>query len=52
MLKHEVDKIEERTWRINEFGLVNAFAVEGDEYLAIIDTVCGYGDIRGALETV
>ena len=52
MLKHEVDKIEERTWRINEFGLVNAFAVEGDEYLAIIDTGCGYGDIRGALETV
>ena len=45
MLKHRVEKINESTWRINEFNLVNAFLVEGKEDAALIDTGCGLGEI-------
>ena len=45
MLKHRVEKINESTWRINEFNLVNAFLLEGKKNSALIDTGCGLGEI-------
>ena len=46
MLKHEVQAVVHGVWCISEFGLVNAFVIEGDRRSAIIDTGCGYGNIR------
>ena len=52
MLKHRVEKINESTWRINEFNLVNAFLVEGKEDAALIDTGCGLGEIDKCVKEI
>ncbi len=52
MMVQEATLIAPRTWRIDEFGLVNAFAAEGDELYAVIDTGCGYGNIRAVVESL
>ncbi|MBO8436836.1 MAG: MBL fold metallo-hydrolase [Spirochaetes bacterium] len=50
MIRQSVFKIADSTWCINEFNLVNAFLVEGEESAAIIDTGCGLGNIRKVVE--
>lgn len=52
MLRQTITEIAGGTWCINEFNLVNAFVVEGDDRAAIIDTGCGLGDIRKVAESV
>ena len=52
MIRQDIKEIAPATWWISEFGLVNAFVVEGEEQCAIIDTGCGYGDIRVVAESV
>lgn len=44
-VKHDVIKINDSTWCIGEFKLVNAFLAVGDERAALIDTCCGIGNI-------
>ena len=39
-------------WWMDEFSLVNAFLVEGDERSAVIDTCCGLGNIREVAEAL
>ena len=45
MVEHAIKEISERTWCINEFGMVNAFLVEGENKAALIDTGFGIGEI-------
>lgn len=52
MIRQDIKEIAPATWWISEFGLVNAFVVEGEEQCAIIDTGCGYGNIRVVAESV
>ncbi len=52
MLKQSVREIAPFTWCISEFGLVNAFAAAGNERAAVIDTCCGYGNIREIAEKI
>lgn len=52
MLKHQVEKINESTWRINEFNLVNAFLLEGKKNSALIDTGCGLGEIDKCVKEI
>lgn len=49
-MKQKATEIAPKSWCISEFNLVNAFLVEGDERSAIIDTGCGYGNIRALAE--
>ena len=50
MIEQKATAIAERSWCIDEFGLVNAFLAEGEEKCAAIDTGCGYGNIRTVME--
>ena len=52
MLAHQVEKINESTWRINEFNLVNAFLLEGKKNSALIDTGCGIGEIDKCVKEI
>ena len=52
MLAHQVEKINESTWRINEFNLVNAFLLEGKKKAALIDTGCGLGEIDRCVKEI
>ena len=52
MLTHQVEKINESTWRINEFNLVNAFLLEGKKKAALIDTGCGLGEIDKCVKEI
>ncbi len=52
MLAHQVEKINESTWRINEFNLVNAFLLEGKKNSALIDTGCGLGEIDKCVKEI
>ncbi len=52
MIRQGIKEIAPRTWCINEFGLVNAFVAEGETDSAMIDTGCGFGDIRAVAEEV
>lgn len=52
MLTHQVEKINESTWRINEFNLVNAFLLEGKKNSALIDTGCGIGEIDKCVKEI
>lgn len=52
MLAHQVEKINESTWRINEFNLVNAFLLEGKKKAALIDTGCGLGEIDKCVKEI
>ena len=52
MLTHQVEKINECTWRINEFNLVNAFLLEGKKKSALIDTGCGLGKIDKCVKEI
>ena len=52
MLAHQVEKINESTWRINEFNLVNAFLLEGKKKAALIDTGCGIGEIDKCVKEI
>lgn len=52
MSVQEARKIGRRTWVLDETGLVNAFLVEGDAKAALIDTGCGYGDIREVVASI
>ena len=52
MLKQSVREIAPFTWCVSEFGLVNAFAAAGNERAAVIDTGCGYGNIREIAEEI
>lgn len=45
-MEHIITKIDEKIWRVSEYGLVNAYVVEGEKYAAVIDTCVGIGDIR------
>lgn len=44
-VKHDVIQINDSTWCIGEFKLVNAFLAVGEERAALIDTCCGIGNI-------
>lgn len=50
MLRQSIAEIAPGTWCINEFNLVNAFAVEGCDTAAVIDTGSGYGNILSVIE--
>ncbi len=52
MITQSVKEIAPKTWCISEFGLVNTFLVEGEVKSAIIDTGCGFGNIRKVAESV
>ena len=52
MLAHQVEKINESTWRINEFNLVNAFLLEGKKKSVLIDTGCGIGEIDKCVKEI
>lgn len=52
MANHETTKISESTWRIDEFGMVNAFLCIGEERNALIDTGCGIGNIKKAAMSI
>ena len=52
MLAHQIEKINESTWRINEFNLVNAFLLEGKKKAALIDTGCGIGEIDKCVKEI
>lgn len=45
-MEQSISRIASGVWCINEFSLVNAFLVEGEKASALIDTGCGYGNIR------
>lgn len=49
MKEHRISKINENTWQIDEFGLVNAFLAEGEDKAALIDTGAGLSNIRSAV---
>lgn len=44
-IEHQITQIAPDTWCIDEFKLVNAFLLAGNEKAALIDTGCGIGDI-------
>ena len=48
--EHKIIQIAPKTWCISEFKLVNAFVVEGEDFVAIIDTACGIGDIGAVVK--
>ena len=50
MLRQSIAEIAPGTWCINEFSLVNAFAAEGSDMVAVIDTGSGFGNIRSVIE--
>lgn len=52
MITQQTKKIASGTWCIDEFSLVNAFVAEGKELSALIDTGCGYGNIRAVAESL
>ncbi len=52
MIKQKAEKISDNIYRIDEFGLVNAFLVVGEEKAALIDTGTGLGNIREAAEEI
>ena len=52
MIRQSDKRLDSHTWCINEFGLVNTFLVEGNENSALIDTGCGYGNIREVAESL
>lgn len=37
-------------FRISDFGAVNCYLIEGSEKAMLIDTGCGFADLRGAIE--
>ncbi len=50
MIEQEYSRIAPSTWCISEFNLVNVFVAEGTDRTAVIDTGCGYGNIRSVAE--
>lgn len=50
--EHIITQIAPRTWCISEYGLVNAFVAEGDEYAALIDTTCGIGNLQETVRKI
>lgn len=50
--RHRIMKIFRQTWQISEFGLVNAFLLEGTKYAALIDTGCGIGEIGNVVRSL
>lgn len=50
MIRQSTRELAPHTWCIDEFGLVNAFVVECADRSAVIDTGCGYGDIRKVVQ--
>lgn len=51
-VKHDVVQINDPTWCIGEFKLVNAFLAVGDDSAALIDTCCGIGDIANVVHSL
>ena len=52
MIKHKIDKISPRSYRIDEFGLVNAFLIVGDEKAALIDTGLGLLGLKECIKEI
>ncbi len=48
--EHKIIEVAPKTWCISEYGLVNAFVVEGEDFAAVIDTACGIGDIGSVVK--
>ena len=44
-IKPTITEIAPKTWCVSEFGLVNAYLLEGDDSAALIDTGCGIMDL-------
>lgn len=51
-IKHDVVQINDSTWCIGEFKLVNAFLAVGDDSAALIDTCCGIGNIANVVHSL
>ena len=51
-MKQTATLIASNTWCISEFDLVNMFVVEGETRSAVIDTGCGYGNVREVVDSV
>ena len=51
-MKQTTTLIVSNTWCISEFALVNMFVVEGETRSAVIDTGCGYGNVREVVDSV
>ncbi len=49
---HQVTKIADKTYMINEFNFSNCYLVEGDEKALLIDTGLGIGSIKKCAESL
>ena len=51
-MKQTATLIAPNTGCISEFDLVNMFVVEGENGSAVIDTGCGYGNVREVVDSI
>lgn len=47
---HTVEEIAPNTYRIDELGIANSYLVLGEQRALLIDTGCGVGNIKAAIE--
>ncbi|MBR5521417.1 MAG: MBL fold metallo-hydrolase [Oscillospiraceae bacterium] len=51
-LEHKITEIAPKIWCISEYKLVNAFAIEGETGLVLIDATCGIGNLKETVRKI
>lgn len=47
---YEIERLEDRTWRITEAAIFHTYLVAGDERAVLFDAGIGVGDLRGVVD--